>query len=112
MLELYTWNTPNGHKGRIAVEESGLEYNLHPVNLQAGENVTEDYRALSQSRRIPTLVDSDGPGGKPITLIESGMILLYLAKKTGSDMYIPPTRWISSRLINGRCMARRHSGPA
>lgn len=87
MLELYTWNTPNGHKGRIAVEESGLEYNLHPVNLQAGENVTEDYRALSQSRRIPTLVDSDGPGGKPITLIESGMILLYLAKKTGSDMY-------------------------
>jgi GST-like protein len=87
MLELYTWNTPNGHKGRIAVEESGLPYKLHPVNLQAGENVDERYRAISASRRIPTLTDSDGPGGKPITLIESGVILVYLAKKTGNGMY-------------------------
>ena len=87
MLDLYTWNTANGHKGRIAVEESGLPYDLHPVNLQAGENVTERYRAISASRRIPTLVDSEGPGGKPITLIESGVILVYLAKKTGSTMY-------------------------
>ena len=87
MLDLYTWNTPNGHKGRIAVEESGLPYNLHPVNLQASENVTERYRAISASRRIPTLVDSDGPGGRPIALIESGVILVYLAKKTGNGMY-------------------------
>ncbi|MSQ52121.1 MAG: glutathione S-transferase family protein [Betaproteobacteria bacterium] len=87
MLDLYTWNTPNGQKGRIAVEESGLAYNLHPVNLQAAANLTEDYRAISVSRRIPTLVDSDGPGGKPVTLIESGVILVYLAKKTGNGMY-------------------------
>jgi GST-like protein len=87
MLDLYTWNTPNGHKGRIAVEESGLTYNLHAVNLQAGENVTERYRAISASRRIPTLADPDGPGGRPITLIESGVILTYLAKKTGNGMY-------------------------
>ena len=87
MLDLYTWNTPNGHKGRVAVEESGLPYNLHPVNLQASENVTERYRAISASRRIPALVDSDGPRGRPITLIESGVILVYLAKKTGNGMY-------------------------
>ena len=87
MLDLYTWNTPNGQKGRIAVEESGLPYNLHPVNLQAAANVTEDYRAISASRRIPTLGDSDGPGDKPVTLIESGVILVYLAKKTGNGMY-------------------------
>ena len=87
MLDLYTWNTPNGQKGRIAVEESGLPYNLHPVNLQASENITESYRAISASRRVPTLVDSDGPGGSPLTLIESGVILEYLAKKTGNGMY-------------------------
>ncbi len=87
MLDLYTWNTPNGQKGRIAVEESGLPYNLHPVNLQAAANVTGEYHAISASRRIPTLVDSDGPGGKPLTLIESGVMLVYLAKKTGNGMY-------------------------
>ena len=87
MLDLYTWNTPNGQKGRIAVEESGLPYNLHPVNLQAAENVSENYRAISSSRRIPTLVDNDGPGGQPITLIESGVILVYLARKTSNGMY-------------------------
>lgn len=87
MLDLYTWNTPNGQKGRIAVEESGLPYNLHGIDLQAGANVTENYRAISASRRIPTLVDSEGPGGKPIMLIESGIILVYLAKKTGNGMY-------------------------
>jgi GST-like protein len=87
MLDLYTWNTPNGQKGRIAVEESGLPYNLHPVNLMESANVSEKYRAISASRRIPTLSDSEGPGGKPITLIESGVILTYLAKKTGNGMY-------------------------
>jgi GSH-dependent disulfide-bond oxidoreductase len=87
VLDLYTWNTPNGHKGRIAAEESGLPYNLHAVDLTASENVTEGYRAISASRRIPTLTDSDGPGGQPITLIESGVILVYLAKKTGNGMY-------------------------
>ena len=87
MLDLYTWNTPNGQKGRIAVEESGLPYTLHAVNLQASENVTERYRAISASRRIPTLADSDGPLGRPITLIESGVILVYLAKKSRNGMY-------------------------
>jgi GST-like protein len=87
MLDLYTWNTPNGHKGRIAVEEMGLPYNLHAVNLQAKENVSDEYSAISASRRIPTLVDSNGPGGQPVTLIESGVILVYLAQKTANAMY-------------------------
>ncbi|MCC6473501.1 MAG: glutathione S-transferase N-terminal domain-containing protein [Burkholderiales bacterium] len=87
MLDLYTWDTPNGQKGRIAVEESGLACKLHAVNLQAGANVTAEYLAISSSRRIPALVDSDGPGGRPVTLIESGVIMVYLAKKTGSPFY-------------------------
>lgn len=87
MIDLYTWDTPNGHKGRIALEECGLDYNLHPVNILIGETLTEDYRAISPSRRIPTVVDSDGPDGKPLTLIESGVILTYYAEKTGSSLY-------------------------
>lgn len=87
MLDLYTWNTGNGRKGRIACEESGLPYTLHPINLQAGENMTDEFAAISSSRRIPVLVDSDGPDGAPITLIESGVILVYLARKAGNDMY-------------------------
>jgi GST-like protein len=87
MLDLYTWNTGNGRKGRIACEEAGLPYTLHAVNLQAGENMTDDFAAISSSRRIPVLVDSEGPGGAPITLIESGIILVYLAGKSGNGMY-------------------------
>ena len=78
-LELYTWATPNGHKPQILLEELGVEYDVRPVNIFEGEQFTEAFGKLNPNRRIPVLVDSDG--GKPLTIFESGVIMLYLADK-------------------------------
>jgi GST-like protein len=87
MLELYTAGTFNGQRAAIAVNECGLACTMHPLNLAAGEHRTAEYRNLNPSARIPTLIDSDGPGGKPLTLTQSWAILFYLAEKTGK--FIP-----------------------
>ena len=81
-IELYTWNTPNGRKISVALEEMGLSYNVHPVNIGKGEQFNPDFLKISPNNRIPAIVDPDGPGGKPISLFESGAILIYLADKT------------------------------
>jgi GST-like protein len=86
MIDLYTWPTPNGHKIHIALEEMGLAYNVHPVNIRTGEQFQPDFLAISPNNRIPALVDSDGPDGKPISLFESGAMLIYLASKSGKLM--------------------------
>ena len=83
MIELYTWQTPNGRKISIMLEECGLPYNVHPVNLGRGEQHTPEFTALNPNNKIPVIIDSDGPDGLPITLMESGAILIYLAGKTG-----------------------------
>ena len=83
MIDLYTWGTPNGHKVSIMLEECGLEYRVHPVNISTGEQFKPDFLALSPNNKIPAILDSDGPDGKPIPLFESGAILVYLAGKTG-----------------------------
>lgn len=83
MLEVYSWPTPNGHKVHIMLEECGLAYRVHPVDIGAGEQFAPDFLALSPNNKIPALTDPDGPGGRPISLFESGAILLYLAGKTG-----------------------------
>jgi GST-like protein len=83
MLEVYSWPTPNGHKVHIMLEECGLAYRVHPVDIGAGEQFTPDFLALSPNNKIPALTDPDGPDGRPISLFESGAILLYLAGKTG-----------------------------
>ncbi len=83
MIELYSWATPNGHKIHIMLEECGLKYHVHPVNIGAGDQFKPDFLKISPNNRIPAIVDSDGPDGKPISLFESGAILLYLAGKTG-----------------------------
>lgn len=83
MIELYTWQTPNGRKISIMLEECGLRYNVHPVNLGKGEQHTPEFTALNPNNKIPVIIDSDGPDGLPITLMESGAILIYLAGKTG-----------------------------
>jgi len=83
MIDLYTWGTPNGHKVSIMLEECGLEYRVHPVNIGAGEQFKPDFLAISPNNKIPAIVDPDGPDGKPISLFESGAILVYLAGKTG-----------------------------
>ncbi|MGH7854578.1 MAG: glutathione S-transferase family protein [Candidatus Binatia bacterium] len=90
MIKLYTWGTPNGKKASIMLEEVGLPYEVHPVNLAEGDQLKPEYLAVNPNNKIPAIVDTDGPGGKPFTLFESGAILMYLAEKSGklwqSDM--------------------------
>ena len=83
MIEVYSWATPNGHKVHVMLEECGLEYRAIPVNIGAGEQFAPEFLAISPNNKIPAIVDPDGPDGRPISLFESGAILLYLAAKTG-----------------------------
>ena len=83
MIEVYSWPTPNGHKVHIMLEECRLAYRVHPVDIGAGEQFAPNFLALSPNNKIPAITDPDGPGGQPISLFESGAILLYLAGKTG-----------------------------
>jgi GST-like protein len=83
MIDVYSWPTPNGHKVHIMLEECGLEYKVHPVNIGAGDQFEADFLKISPNNKIPAIVDPDGPDGQPISLFESGAILLYLAGKTG-----------------------------
>ena len=82
MIDLYTWGTPNGRKASIMLEELGLAYAVHPVNIGRDEQFDPKFLAISPNNKIPAIVDSDGPGG-PLSLFESGAILTYLAEKTG-----------------------------
>jgi len=86
MIELYTWPTPNGHKVHIMLEETGLPYNVHAINIGAGDQFDPAYLKLNPNNKMPTIVDTEGPGGKPYTVFESGAILMYLAEKTGRFM--------------------------
>ena len=86
MIDVYSWATPNGHKVHIMLEECGLPYTVHGVDIGSGEQFKPDFLAISPNNKIPAIVDSDGPDGKPISLFESGAILLYLAGKTGRFM--------------------------
>ena len=86
MIDLYYWPTPNGHKITIALEEMGLEYSIKPVNIGKGEQFDPDFLAFSPNNRMPAIIDHDGPDGKPISVFESGAILLHLATKTGKLM--------------------------
>jgi GST-like protein len=83
MIEVYSWATPNGHKVHIMLEECGLPYRAHAVDIGAGDQFKPGFLAISPNNKIPAITDPDGPGGKPIHLFESGAILLYLAAKTG-----------------------------
>ncbi len=83
MITVYSWATPNGHKVHIMLEECSLPYRTVAVDIGAGDQFKPEFLAISPNNKIPALVDSDGPGGQPISLFESGAILLYLAAKTG-----------------------------
>lgn len=83
MIEVYSWPTPNGHKVHIMLEECDLPYKVIPVDIGAGAQFEPGFLSLSPNNKIPAIVDPDGPEGKPISLFESGAILLYLAGKTG-----------------------------
>ncbi|MDY7537805.1 glutathione binding-like protein [Undibacterium sp. RTI2.1] len=83
MIDVYSWPTPNGHKIHIMLEECGLAYRAIPVDIGAGDQFKPEFLAISPNNKIPAIVDADGPDGQPISLFESGAILLYLAGKTG-----------------------------
>jgi len=89
MIELHFWPTPNGHKITLFLEETGIPYVIKPVNIGAGEQFRPEFLAISPNNRMPAIVDTEpSDGGEPISIFESGAILLYLAEKTGR--FIPP----------------------
>jgi len=83
MIDLYTWTTPNGRKVSIMLEELALPYRVHPINIGQGEQFRPEYLKINPNGKIPSIIDPEGPGGEPITMMESGAILIYLAGKTG-----------------------------
>lgn len=83
MIDIYSWATPNGHKVHIMLEECALDYRAHAIDIGAGEQFAKAFLKISPNNKIPAIVDSDGPDGKPISLFESGAILIYLAGKIG-----------------------------
>ncbi|HMX16059.1 MAG TPA: glutathione S-transferase N-terminal domain-containing protein [Rhodocyclaceae bacterium] len=87
MITLYTWGTPNGRKVSIMLEECGLPYEVRPVNIANGEQFESEFRSVNPNSKIPAIVDSDGPDGRPFALFESGAILVYLAGKSG--LFLP-----------------------
>jgi GST-like protein len=88
MIDLYYWTTPNGHKITIFLEETGLPYRIVPINIGKGDQFSEEFLAISPNNRIPAIVDhTPADGGAPLSVFESGAILLYLAEK--SKQYIP-----------------------
>ena len=83
MIDLYTWSTPNGRKVSIMLEELELAYNVHAVNIGKDDQFKPDFVAINPNSKIPAIVDSEGPEGKPVSMMESGAILIYLSEKTG-----------------------------
>ena len=83
MIKLYTWGTPNGKKVSIMLEEIGMPYAVYPINIGKNDQFKPEYLAINPNNKIPSIIDTEGPGGKPFTLFESGAILMYLAEKSG-----------------------------
>ncbi len=100
MIDLYTWPTPNGHKIHIMLEETGLPYKVHAVDIGAGDQFTAEFLRISPNNKMPAMVDPEGPGGKPFALAESGAMLFYLASKTGR--FLPQDlaqRWMTLQWV-------------
>jgi len=99
-IELHTWNTPNGRKISVALEEMGLPYSVKTINISKGEQFAPAFVKISPNSKIPAIVDPEGPGGQPISLFESGAILIYLGEKTGkfwpADLrrQVPVLEWL------------------
>src|ERR1700722_5444516 len=93
MIELHYWPTPNGHKITLFLEEAGLPYEIKPINIGAGEQFQPGFLQIAPNNRMPAIVDTEPPdGGEPISIFESGAILVYLAEKTGKFLSADPRR--------------------
>lgn len=99
-IELYAWDTPNGRKISVALEEMGLPYRVHPVDITKGEQLAPSFLRISPNNKIPAIIDPEGPGGVPVSVFESGAILLYLGEKTGKFLpvdlkhRVPMLEWL------------------
>jgi len=111
MIELYTWPTPNGHKVHIMLEETGTPYNVHAIDIGAGDQFTPEFLKISPNNKMPAMVDTDGPEGKgkPFALAESGAMLLYLAAKTGR--FLPADLRIKWQVTQWLMFQMGHIGP-
>jgi len=115
VIDVYTWTTGNGRKIPIFLEEAGLPYRLNMVDVHSGEQWTPEFVAINPNSKIPAIIDHEGPGGKPITLFESGAILIYLAEKTGKLMPKEPVeryhtiQWVMFQMANiGPLLGQAH----
>ena len=110
MIDLYYWTTPNGHKITMFLEETGLAYRIIPINIGKGEQFSHDFLSVAPNNRIPALVDHEPKGGgKPISLFESGAMLLYLAEKTGQ--FLPSNIYGRYDVIQGTFWQMAGLGP-
>lgn len=109
MIELYTWTTGNGRKIPIMLEETGLPYRIHWVNLRKREQFDPAYLKINPNNKIPAIIDLDGPGGKPLTIFESGAILVYLGEKSG--MFYPADPAARSKVLQWLFFQVGHVGP-
>ena len=96
MIDLYTWGTPNGRKVSVMLEECELPYQAFAVNISRDEQFAPDFLKISPNNKIPAIVDSDGPDGKPISVFETGAILIYLAQKTGRFLPTDPRKFMDT----------------
>jgi len=90
VIHLYTWPTPNGHKVQIMLEELDLKYDVVPIDITQGKQFDPTYLALNPNNKVPTIVDDDGPEGRPFVVFETGAILIYLAEKFGRFLPVDP----------------------
>ncbi len=93
MIDCYTWPTPNGHKVHIMLEECGLEWNVHPINIGEGDQFKPEFLKISPNNKMPAIVDREGPGGQDIAIFESAAILIYLGDKTGKFLPKEPHKY-------------------
>ena len=109
MIDVYTWPTPNGHKVHIMLEETGLPYTVHAVDIQSGDQFKPEFLKISPNNKIPAIVDQDGPGGKRMSMFESGAILFYLASKTGK--FLPEDIRLRWAVMQWTMFQMGHIGP-
>ena len=97
MIDLYNWHTSNGRKLFIMLEELGVDYNTHVINIGKDDQFTPEFTAINPNGKIPAMIDQDGPGGEPFALFESGAMLMYLADKCGK--FLPPVDDVRNRYV-------------
>jgi GST-like protein len=115
VIDVYTWTTGNGRKIPIFLEEAGTPYRLHMVDIHSGEQFKPEFIKINPNSKIPAIIDQDGPGGKPLTLFESGAILIYLADKVGQFIPKDPAgryhtiEWVMFQMANvGPLLGQAH----